>query len=433
MEIKLKKYLNKFFNTEEKRRLLSNFLSLSVLQAANYILPLITFPYLVRVLGVEKFGLLAFATATISYFQIITDYGFNLTATRDISIHRQNKDKLTEIFSSVMTIKFILMIISFVLLVILVSSLELFRKDAIIYYCTFGLVIGQVLFPVWFFQGIEEMKYITYLNIGVRLFFTISVFVVIKERGDFWIVPVLSVAGSIIGGIFALWVVRKNFHIRFKPQSLVSLIYYAKEGLSIFISSFGINIYISSNTFILGFITDNTIVGYYSIAEKIILAVRGIAGMIFQATYPYACTLEKNKEKLKFFFKNLFIPAGGLFFFLGILMFIFDDWIIRQISGKVIVEASIVLRLLSMVPFIVLINIPAYQSLLIYNLKKRYTAILVSGAILNITMNTILCNFFQATGTALSVLITEIFITLALYFALYHYNRKIQNERFAHV
>ena len=274
-------------NTEDKKRLLSNFFSLSVLQAANYILPLITLPYLIRVIGVEYFGLLTFSYATVSYLSILTDYGFNLTATREISIHRDNKAKVIDIFSSVMSIKVILMFVSFILLTILVFSFEKFSKDALVYFLTFGIVVGQVLFPVWFFQGMEKMRYITLITVCTKLVFTALVFVLIVSEDDYYIAPLLVSIGSIINGLIAILVVAYKFRVNIYIPSFKVLWSQLSSSVLYFTSRIANNGSGYIATTVIGLYFGNTLVGYYSLVEKIFYAFTSIGGIISQVLYPY--------------------------------------------------------------------------------------------------------------------------------------------------
>jgi len=198
-----------------RKRLTGNFFSLSVLQALNYILPLITLPYLVRILGPEKYGLISFAQAFIGYFVVLTDYGFGLSATREISIHRENKEKVSEIFSSVMIIKFFLGVLSFIILGLVLAFVPKFGNDWLIYIFTFGMVLGNILFPVWFFQGMEKMKWITILNVISRVIFTICIFIFIHNEADYINVALINSLGYLVAGIISLWVVFKNFKVKF--------------------------------------------------------------------------------------------------------------------------------------------------------------------------------------------------------------------------
>ncbi len=412
----MKEKIKSFTNSKEKKRLFSNFLSLSLLQGANYLLPLITFPYLVRVLGVEKFGLLAFAGATVAYFSILTDYGFNLTATREVSIHRANPVKLNEIFSSVILIKLFLMCMSFFLLLVLLFEFEMFGAHFEIYILTFGMVVGQVLLPQWFFQGMERMKYITFLNITAKLFFTIAIFVFIDRESDYWKVPMFNALGQISAGLIAFYIIGKDFNVRLKIQNISVLKHYVVDGWHIFISNIAISLYTVSTTFILGIFTNSTVVGYYAIAEKIKGAVQGLLSPAMQTVYPYLSKkLKEDVSEGMRFLRQTTIYVGGVSFLLSLMLFVFAPQIIHFVAGAAYERSILVLRIIAFLPFIIaLSNIFGIQTMLNFDRKKAFSNILISGSVLNILLSLVLVPLFEEVGSAVSVVGVEFCITVGM-------------------
>lgn len=412
-------------NTEDKKRLVSNFFSLSVLQLVSYVLPFITLPYLVRILGIEYYGIIAFAAAIIACFQILTDYGFNLTATRDISTHRDNKKKVTEIFSTVMSIKFILMLASFLILVLLVFIFEKLSKDWLIYLLTFGTVVGQVLFPVWFFQGMERMKYITYINISSRLVFTIAIFVFIHSKEDLYMVPLLSSLGILGGSIYSLILVQKSFGIKFEFQNIDTMKQYLVDGWHIFVSSFGINLYKGNAILVLGIFTTDLIVGYFAIAKKIIDALNQIASIISTTLFPFVV---KNYKINKIFMRFLLKLGAGILlytFLIFALLIFFTEYVSILISGEVHDELVASLSIMAIVPLAIAINVPAVHILLVGKRDRHYSRSVLLGGVIDIFLLFILIPYYGYIGASIAVLLTEILVTLTLYY----YAIKLLKER----
>lgn len=365
------KKLKYIFKKKEHKVLIENFSSLSLLQIVNYVLPLIVLPYLIRVLGIEKYGLVMFAQSFIMFFNIIVDYGFNLSATRDISINRDNKEKITEIFSSVIIIKLTLILVSFLILSIIVFSFEKLLSDWKLYYLSFLLVIGRALFPIWYFQGMEQMKYITIINIISKLFFTILIFLVIQSQDDYIYVPLLNGLGFMIGGIISLWIIHKNFNQKFKPSSYNVLKQYFVDSSQFFLSRVSVSIYTSSNVFVLGLFTNNIMVGYYSVAEKLYRALRKIYRPIVQALYPHVAKQRNIKLFKKIFSIVTILNILGVIslFFIG--EYIFNILFTKSIGGEslgvfhilLLVSLVVVPSMLLGYPFLAALGYPKYANM----------------------------------------------------------------------
>jgi len=193
-----------------------------------------------------------------------------------------------------------------------------------------------------------------------------------------------------------------------------------------------ISLYTTSNTFILGLFTNNTIVGYYAAAEKIIKAIQGLLNPISQTVYPYISKLaSESKERALNFIRKLVKIVGGISFVISFSIFIFADFVVNILLGSQYQQSIIVLRILAFLPFIIgLSNIFGIQTMLTFNLKQAFSKILISAGLLNIVLALILAPLYQHIGISIAVLTTEIFVTLSMFFYLKRKGIKIFAETF---
>ena len=302
----------------EKKTLLENFISLGALQIVSYVIPLINLPYLFRVLGVERFGIVFFAFAFMAYFIMLTDYGFGLSAVREIAVNRHNKNNLSNIFSAVTFIKICLLLVSFVILSAMIIFIPKLQENWLVFLFSFLMVVGNVIYPVWFFQGIERMKYITFLNILSKTIFLVLIFIFVKKSDDYIIVPLLNSLGFLVSGVIGMYFAIKEFDIKLylpKWQSIKKQFKYSSE---FFLSRVSVSAYTNTNTFCLGLIGSNIMVGYYVAAEKIYNSMNGIQQPLNQALYPFVAKYKDMKTYKKWvliaLICNLFI-CGFVFLF----------------------------------------------------------------------------------------------------------------------
>lgn len=214
--------------------LLQNFSYITALQVFLLIAPLITYPYLVRVLGQELYGLILSAQMLASYASIIIDFGSNGVCAKHVSINRNNPSKLAEILNSVLVVRFTLFIITFLLYMGVVFLIPQYKAYYLLFILTYGLTFNDLLFPQFFFQGIENMKAITLINISTKLFFIVLIFIIVKNPDDYLFVPLLYSLGYVLGGAYSIYLIYHVQGIKFIIPNVRTILYYLKDCSALF-------------------------------------------------------------------------------------------------------------------------------------------------------------------------------------------------------
>lgn len=332
--------ISKLLNTEDKRRLVSNFLSLIVLRGFQFLIPLVTLPYLVRTIGIENFGLVNFALSLGLYFGAVIQFGFGITATREIARHRDDPIKLAKIYSATISASMILAAISAVIFTIIVLSVDRFNAYLNLYLFTLAFIVFQSLFPIWFFQGMEKMKYITFLSLGTSMLFLVSLFSFVKQPDDFVFVPFFHAIAACITFMLAIILIRKQFNVRFIAPTVLEIKAIFGEGRHAFIGQLAPNLYNNSAVFLLGIFTNNNIVGLYTAATKVIDAVISFAYILSNTFLPY---LSRNLTQHKRF-QKMMIGSGVV---LTLVTFMFAELIVRFLFSIENIEIASYIKYLS--------------------------------------------------------------------------------------
>ncbi len=404
----------------ERRIVLKNFFSLSVLQTITYLLPVIILPYLFRVIGPEKFGLIAFAQAFVQYFMILTDYGFSISATKQISLCQDEHAKVSRIFSAVMTAKIGLAFLSLLMLGGIVYFVPKFKQDWLVYAFSFGAVVGNTIFPVWLFQGTEKMKHIADLNILGGIALTVLIFVFVKGPEDYLLVPLINSCVLLITGLWGQYIVFQKLGISFRFPGYTSLRQQLTAGWDIFISNVAINAYTTTRIFAVGLLTNNTITGFYSIAERIASLCQTFPLASFsQALFPRLSKIfHKSKARAFRFMQKIQQITVNISILCLPLIFIFAHPIIRLVCGGDYPETVLSLRLLLVAVFFVSSNAFRVQFLLICGKTHIYSRIHVVMAMIGLPLIFLLISSFSYVGAAVATIFIEAGIFTITYITL---------------
>lgn len=400
-----------------------NFIYNSILTLSQYMIGLITFPYISRVLGVSNIGIVSFTESCVNYFILFSTMGIGIMGAREIAKYRNDKDKLSSVFSSLLSLSIILTLVVLIIYYIALLCIPELNQYKELFYIGSAKLVFSAFLIEWFYRGIEDFKYITTINIAIKLVYCLLLFIFVQNKEDYVVYFLLTVGMVVINAIINT-VYSKNYtklcfrDVRIKP--------YIKQ--SIYLGSYMVltSMYTTFNIMYLGFVSNTSQVGYYWAALKIYGIVLGFFTAFTTVMLPRMSALlsigneESFKELISISFKLLFIICFPLIICTTILA----PQIITILSGSgyegAIIPMQIIMPLILFVGFS---QILAIQVLMPLQKDKLILIGSIIGATVGIISNLILSSKMESIGSAIVLLISE--ITVTTYYAWIVFKKKI--------
>jgi len=332
--------------TKSYKVILLNFSYLSIIQVFNIVFPLLAYPFLIRVLGKDVYGRIIFAQALMGYFVIIINFGFNITATKEISVNLSNPEKITEIVSTTFIVKGVLFLLSIVALFILQFFIADIREYTALFYLMLWMCLYEFLFPIWYFQGTEKMSYITIFTLTSRIIFLVFIFIFIRNKDNYLLVPIINGAGALIASLGAIGVLARD-KVKFRWQPVSVLFHYIKMSYVMALSYAFNSITTNMSILIVKFFTSYSSVAYFDLANKITNIGIIFLDLISQTVFP-KISKTRDKALLKKFVKLSVIAA----LIILVIIQVFAPLMIKILGGVQMKDALGLLRILALcLPF----------------------------------------------------------------------------------
>lgn len=400
----------------ESRSLRESIASLAALQGAEYLVPLLALPYLLRVLGPAEYGKIAFTQAFCMYFVTVTEYAFNLTGTRLAAIHRRDKQTLSIIFWEIQSIKGAFFIVSVILLAILTAMFGQLNEISAILFVGLLPVVGSVMYPLWLLQGLERMREAAAFMISARIAMLCGVLILVKDPGDLLIAAALQFGATPIAGIASWILLARSNEVQWSAPSKAGIVRRLREGWHTFLATAASTLYRSSNAVVLGLISGSAAVAYYSLAEKLVKAAQEVNRPISQASYPRISALAtQSMAAATPLLRRVFLTITGLSLAVSCILFVFAENIIHLLGGMSFESAALDLRVMAFLPLIGSLNsVLGTQTMLTFGFSRQFSHYVLAAGIFNLLIVVPLVLLIADRGAALSFCLSELLLMLSL-------------------